>query len=86
MNPAEKKKVLRDIIRWQRIGCIVVKLSEILDISLKAALDLFYASRTCRRFHDENTGLYLFSDLYISQSAPPPKMMPLPKQILASGV
>ena len=34
MNPAEKKKVLRDIIRWQRIGCIVVKLSEILDISL----------------------------------------------------
>ena len=65
MNPAEKKKVVRDIIRWQRIGCIVVKLSEILDISLKAALDLFYASRTCRRFHDENTGLYLFSDLYI---------------------
>lgn len=65
LNPEGKKKVLRDIIRWQRIGCIVVKLSESLGIPLKAALDLFYASRTCRRFHDESTGLYLFSDLYI---------------------
>ncbi|MCM1199370.1 MAG: hypothetical protein NC308_10835 [Clostridium sp.] len=28
-------------------------------------LDLFYRSRTCRRFHDEDTGLYLQGDLYI---------------------
>lgn len=62
---AEEKKKVRDIIRWQRIGCIVVKLSETLDISLKAALDLFYNSKTCRRFHDESTGLYLYGDLYI---------------------
>jgi len=64
MSVEEKKKV-RDIIRWQRIGCIVVKISETLDVPLKAALDLFYNSKTCRRFHDESTGLYLYGDLYI---------------------
>lgn len=62
---AEEKKTVRDIIRWQRIGCIVVKLSTALNISLNDALDLFYNSKTCRRFHNEATGLYLFSDLYI---------------------
>lgn len=64
MSSEEKKKV-RDIIRWQRIGCIVVKISERLNVSLKTALDLFYNSKTCRRFHDESTGLYLYGDLYI---------------------
>ena len=53
------------IIRWQRIGCIVVKISETLNVSLKEALDLFYRSETCRRFHDEETGLYLQGNLYI---------------------
>ena len=56
---------LRNIIRWQRIGCIVVKISETLGVSLKEALDLFYRSETCRRFHDEETGLYLQGDLYV---------------------
>ncbi len=64
MSGAEKKQ-LRDIIRWQRIGCIVVELSRRLDVSLKAALDMFYRSNTCRRFHNEETGLYLYGDLYI---------------------
>lgn len=64
MNDKQKRQV-RNIIRWQRIGCIVVKLSEKLKISLKEALDLFYYSNTCRKFHDENTGLYLQGDLYI---------------------
>lgn len=62
---AEEKKKVRDIIRWQRIGCIVTRISETLDVSLKSALEIFYNSRTCRRFHDESTGLYLYSDLYI---------------------
>ena len=29
------------------------------------ALDLFYRSETCRRFHDEETGLYLQGNLYV---------------------
>ena len=53
----EQQRKVRNIIRWQRIGCIVVKISETLNVSLKEALDLFYKSETCRRFHDEETGL-----------------------------
>ena len=61
----EQKRKVRNIIRWQRIGCIVVKISETMNISLKEALDLFYKSETCRRFHDEETGLYLQGHLYV---------------------
>ena len=61
----EQHRKVRNIIRWQRIGCIVVKISETLDVSLKEALDLFYRSETCRRFHDEETGLYLQGNLYV---------------------
>ena len=61
----EQHRKVRNIIRWQRIGCIVVKISETLNVSLKEALDLFYKSETCRRFHDEETGLYLQGYLYV---------------------
>ena len=64
LMPEQHRKV-RNIIRWQRIGCIVVKISETLGISLKEALDMFYRSETCRRFHDEETGLYLQGNLYV---------------------
>ena len=64
LTPEQHRKV-RNIIRWQRIGCIVVKISETLDVSLKEALDLFYRSETCRRFHDEETGLYFQGNLYV---------------------
>ena len=64
LTPQQHRKV-RNIIRWQRIGCIVVKISETLDVSLKEALDMFYRSETCRRFHDEETGLYLQGNLYV---------------------
>ena len=64
LTPEQHRKVC-NIIRWQRIGCIVVKISETLDVSLKEALDLFYRSETCRRFHDEETGLYLQGNLYV---------------------
>ena len=33
--------------------------------SQKEALDMFYKSETCRRFHDEETGLYLQGNLYV---------------------
>ena len=34
--------VVKDIIQWQRIGCIVVRLSERLNISPEEAFDVFY--------------------------------------------
>lgn len=61
----EQHRKVRNIIRWQRIGCIVVKISETLNVSLKEALDLFYKSDTCRRFHNEETGLYLQGNIYV---------------------
>lgn len=64
MTPAQQKQV-RNIIRWGRIGCIVVKVSQRFNLSLTDALDLFYTSNTCRRFHEESTGLYLYGDNYI---------------------
>ena len=62
---SEQHRKVRNIIRCQRIGCIVVKISETLGVSLKEALDMFYRSETCRRFHDEETGLYLQGNLYV---------------------
>ena len=61
----EQRRKVRNIISWQRIGCIVVKISETLHVSLTEALDLFYRSEMCRRFHDEETGLYLQGNLYV---------------------
>ena len=62
---SEQHRKVRNIIRWQRIGCIVVKISETMNIPLKEALDMCYRSETCRRFHDEETGLYLQGNLYV---------------------
>jgi len=61
----EQHKQVRDIICWQRIGCIVVKIARRCDIPMSYAFDLFYRSDTCRRFHNENSGLYLLGDNYI---------------------
>ena len=66
MSEIEKKKAVRQILLWQQIGCIVVAIAEKLQVSYKKALDIFYASDTCRRLHDERTGLYLLSDLYLA--------------------
>lgn len=57
--------MLSDLLMWNKIGRIVTLLSERLNISSERALDIFYTSRTNERLHDENTGLYLMSDLYI---------------------
>ena len=66
MSEVDKKKAVREILLWQQIGCIVVAVAQKLQVSYKTALDIFYASDTCRRLHDERTGLYLLSDLYIA--------------------
>lgn len=54
-----------DILRWGRIGSIVCRIAEKLNISPLQALKDFYRSSTCTRFHNYKTGLYLYSDLYI---------------------
>ena len=66
MSEIEKKRAVRQILLWQQIGCIVVAIAEKLQVSYKKALDIFYASDTCRRLHDERSGLYLLSDLYLA--------------------
>lgn len=59
------KQVVRQILLWQQIGCIVVALADKLGITYKKALDMFYSSRTSERLHDERSGLYLMSDGFI---------------------
>ena len=66
MSEIEKKRAVRQILLWQQIGCIVVAIAEKLQEPYKKALDIFYASDTCRRLHDERSGLYLLSDLYLA--------------------
>ena len=57
--------MLSALLMWYQIGRSVTLLSERLNISSERALDIFYTSRTNERLHDEKTGLYLMSDLYI---------------------
>lgn len=57
--------MLSDLLMWNKIGRIVTLLAKRLDVSDERALDIFYTSRTNERLHDENTGLYLMSDLYL---------------------
>ena len=40
MSGDQQRKV-RNIIRWQRIGCIVVKISETLNVSLLGVLNIY---------------------------------------------
>lgn len=57
--------MLSDLLMWNKIGRIVTLLQKRLNVSSERALDIFYTSRTNDRLHDEKTGLYLMSDLYI---------------------
>lgn len=57
--------MLNDLNMWNKIGRIVMRLSERLEIDLPKAFHLFYNSNTCRNLHDEASGLYLMSDAYI---------------------
>ena len=66
MSEVDKKKAVREILLWQQIGCIVVAVADKLKVPCKKALDIFYSSDTCRRLHDERSGLYLLSDLYVA--------------------
>lgn len=54
--------MLSDINVWNKIGRIVMRLSERLGVDTERALDIFYTSKTCRNLHDPNMGLYLLGD------------------------
>lgn len=54
--------MLNDLNMWNKIGRIVIRLSERLDVDIQRAFDVFYTSETCKNLHDPQTGLYLLAD------------------------
>lgn len=59
------KEVL-DILRWSRMGVIACRIAELTGKSPLQSLKDFYRSKTCRRFQDRSSGLYIQSDYYIA--------------------
>ena len=57
--------IIQEIILSNRIGSISDEIAKRLDIEPLKALELFYASKTCEDLHNKETGLYLYSDLYV---------------------
>ena len=64
-NDPAKSPVIQEIIMSNRIGSISNEIAKRLDIEPLKALELFYASKTCEDLHNKETGLYLYSDLYV---------------------
>ncbi len=57
--------MLSDILMWNKIGRIISRLAERLEITPLRALDVFYTSKVCEQLHNPSTELYTFSDAYI---------------------
>lgn len=57
--------IIQEIIISNRIGSISDEIAKRLNIEPLEALELFYASKTCEDLHNKETGLYLYSDLYV---------------------
>lgn len=57
--------IIQEIIISNRIGSISNEIAKRLNIEPLKALELFYASKTCEDLHNKDTGLYLYSDLYV---------------------
>lgn len=57
--------MLNEMLMWNKIGRIVVRLAERLNIAPERALDIFYSSETNARLHNPKDFLYLMSDLYV---------------------
>lgn len=57
--------MLSNLLMWNKISRIAMRLSEKLEISPLRALDVFYTSKVYDRMHDQETELYTFSDAYI---------------------
>ena len=77
MNEDQHRKV-RNIIRWQRIGCIVVKISETLGVSLKEALDMFREPE----LKDREILAALIDEFYHSDGV----LHPIPKAYIQSDI
>ena len=58
--------IIQEIIISNRIGSISDEIAKRLNIEPLKALELFYASKTCEDLHNKETGLYLYSDLYVA--------------------
>lgn len=57
--------MLSEMLLWNKIGRVVTRLSETLDIDILRAIDIFYRSKVCKDLHDPETELYLRGDMYI---------------------
>lgn len=57
--------MLPDILLWNKIGRIVMRLAEKLHISPERALDIVYRSKACQDLHNPSSDLYTFGDLYV---------------------
>lgn len=60
--------MLNQLNMWNKIGRVIARLSERLDISIERATEIFYTSKTSKDLHDANTGLYLLSDNYLVEN------------------
>ena len=66
-NSPTQSPVIQEIIMSNRIGAIAMILSKQLGVDTVKTLKLFYKSDTCRKLHNESTGLYLYGDLYVAE-------------------
>lgn len=61
-----KSPVIQEIILCNRIAAISMELSRRLSVAPLQAFQMFYESRTCANLHNKQTGLYLYSDMYVA--------------------
>lgn len=61
----EARRIAENTLRSGRIGRIVCKIAEKLNINLIEAMRRFYESNTCKQFQDRRGDLYLQGDLYV---------------------
>lgn len=57
--------MLSDLLMWNKIGRVVTRLAETLDIDIPRAMDIFYRSQVCKDLHNPDTELYTRGDIYI---------------------
>ena len=65
-NSPTQSPVIQEIIMSNRIGAIAMILSKQLSIDSVKTLKMFYKSESCRKLHNNATGLYLYGDLYVA--------------------
>jgi len=65
-NDPVKSPVVQEIILCNQIAGIAMLLSKRLGITPSEALQRFYESQTCADLHNRKTGLYLYSNLYLT--------------------